>query len=141
MNPYQPQGQLPQFLRGDTLTARSLQSLSNAIRQSMSLDGSTILPPPTIAIILDESLSAPASAIVPTAALCTVCRWNPDAGEDGDYGMYEQTSFRETILNHSEEAEHEADTFGFAFWIDGAYRAFMDCGPMASRPTPPWEEE
>lgn len=137
MNPYQPQGKLPQFRAGDTLTARSLQSLSDAIGQSRSLDGSTLRHPPIIAIVLDEELAAPASSIVPTSARCTVCEWYP---AEGDHGEYKQTTFREDVLNHSEESTHEADTFGFAHWIDGAYRAFMDCGPMASRPTPPWEE-
>jgi hypothetical protein len=137
MNPYQPQGQLPQFRRGDTLTARSLQSLSNAIGQSMSIDGRTVQTPPIIAVILDEELAAPSSALAPTSAQCTVCDWYSAEGD----GEYKQTGFRETILNHSEEATHEADTFGFAIWINGAYRAFMDCGAMASRPTPPWDEE
>ena len=88
---------------------------------------------PIRAVILDEALTG-GSFLAPSSGLATVCRWSVEDGE------YTQTELQITVYNHSSE-EPEADTPGAAILIDGHHWFFADCEPLASRPTPPWDEE
>ena len=78
-----PRGQIPHFRRGDTLKASSLETLRNRVLQSSHDLGQTSGEALTIAVILDEDLDAPTSALEPTYANSTVCVWDPLVEPDG----------------------------------------------------------
>lgn len=88
---------------------------------------------PPRAVILDEALSG-GSFLAPSSGLATVCRWSTESG------TYVQTELQITVWNHSSSEDLEVDTPGAAILIDGHYWLFADCEPLASRPTPPWDE-
>lgn len=129
----QPRRSLRPMKKGNVLRARDLDNLRAMLAQ-MQNTGAGAGSPPELVVILDEDLDAAESSLTPTMVEATVCVWNPDAGENGEY---EQTERTEDVFNHSEATEHEQDTFGVARWIDGHYWFFGDCEPMSERPTPP----
>lgn len=84
-----------------------------------------------VAVILDEALEVATHALTgATSALATRCDWSV---ADEEYTEAAATVDQITVWNHSESDAFEADTFGFAKWIDGHWVFFGDCGPMAAR--------
>ena len=95
---------------------------------------------PIHAVILDEALAgtsafldAPTGSVDPSTPNATVCTWSKAAGK------YTQSEQRIAVANHS-TTNHAIDTPGAAIPINGHYWFFGDCDPIASRPTPPWDE-
>lgn len=79
-------------------------------------------------VILDADLAAASHALTgATSCLATVCEWNTTDEE------YAETAKQITVWNHSENANHVADTFGYARWIDGHWHFFGDCHAMNAR--------
>jgi len=126
---------MKRFKRGDVLTAASLESMRTVAASLMNSDGDYRGPIAKRAVILDGSLSAAESALEPAWAMATVCVW------DDSSKQYEQTEEEAKVWNHSESADFEADTFGFAETIDGHDVFFGDCEPMEDRPPKPGAEE
>lgn len=81
----------------------------------------------TLAVILDEALPAPTSALEPTTAKATVLRWSVSNAK------YTETEFQIDVFNHAESKAHAINTFGAAQPIDGHFWFFGDCEPMANR--------
>jgi hypothetical protein len=85
-------------------------------------------PTPPKAVILDEALDVATHSLTgATSADATRCIWSP-ADEE-----YTETEQQLTVWNHSESDSYDADTFGFAHWIDGHWVFLGDCAAMASR--------
>lgn len=79
-------------------------------------------------VILDAALPAALNSKTgATSALATICNWNDSTEE------YSESSEQLTVWNHSESANHAADTFGSARFIDNHWLFFGDCEAMASR--------
>jgi hypothetical protein len=84
-----------------------------------------------IAVIIDEALDAASdSKTGATSGLATRCNWN---AEDEEYVEADSDVDQVTVWNHSESDSYDADTFGFAHWIDGHWVFLGDCAAMASR--------
>ena len=80
------------------------------------------------AVILDADLPAATHALTGgSSCLATVCAW------DSGVNDYIETARQLTVWNHSENANHATNTFGFARLIDGHWQFFGDCHAMASR--------
>jgi len=80
-----------------------------------------------LTVILDADLAAATDAKTgATSCLATVCNGNSTAGalEEGR---------QITVWNHSENANHEADTIGHATYSAGHWQFTGDCHPMAAR--------
>jgi hypothetical protein len=79
-------------------------------------------------VILDDDLPAATHALTgATSCLATVCRWSVADQE------YAETDLKITVWNHSENANHAIDTFGYGRHINGHWHFFGDCRPMAAR--------
>lgn len=79
-------------------------------------------------VILDADLAAASHSLTgATSGLATVCKWSV-ADEE-----YVETALQLPVWNHSEHANHTADTFGYARFIDGHWHFFGDCHPMGAR--------
>lgn len=82
----------------------------------------------SFAVILDDDLPAASHALTgATSCLATVCDWSTTDEE------YTETARQITVWNHSENANHSVDTFGYARLIDGHWHFFGDCHAMAAR--------
>jgi hypothetical protein len=80
-----------------------------------------------LAVILDAALPAATNAKTgASSCLATVCVGTSTAGALAEADQI-------TVWNHSEVANHEADTFGYAEMIAGHWHFLGDCHPMASR--------
>lgn len=79
-------------------------------------------------VVLDAALAAASHALTGGAScLATVCEWDTSLND------YVETANQITVWNHSENANHAADTFGYAVWQDNHWHFFGDCHAMASR--------
>jgi hypothetical protein len=79
-------------------------------------------------VILDDDLPAASHALTgPTSCTATVCEWSTTDEE------YTETAKQITVWNHSENANHVVDTFGYARWIDNHWHFFGDCHAMNAR--------
>lgn len=79
-------------------------------------------------VILDADLAAATHALTgASSCLATVCEWDTSSND------YVETAKQITVWNHSENANHMTDTFGYARWIDGHWHFFGDCHAMAAR--------
>lgn len=79
-------------------------------------------------VILDADLPAASHALTgPTSCLATICKWT-----SSDEEAAERTS-QITVWNHSENANHVADTYGEAEWHEGHWHFHGDCHAMNAR--------
>jgi len=80
-----------------------------------------------LAVILDADLPAATHSLTgATSCLATVCGGTSTAGALGEGRQV-------TVWNHSEKANHKADTFGYADPVAGELHFTGDCDPMAAR--------
>jgi len=131
-NNFQPH--IPEFQRGERLSAARLNELADAIARLMRTKQSShghafgVVQPLEQAVILDAALAVASHSLTgATSCLATVCRW------DMVLGRYLETTQEITVWNHSEDTAHLIDTFGVARFIDGHWHFFGDCKPMAAR--------
>jgi hypothetical protein len=131
-NNFQPR--IPEFQRGERLSAARLNELADAVARLMQTKQSShgyafgIVQPLEQVVILDAGLAVATHALTGAAScLATVCRW------DIVLARYLETTQQITVWNHSESTSHLIDTFGVARFIDGHWHFFGDCEPMAAR--------
>ena len=80
------------------------------------------------ACILDGALAAATNAKTGAAtATATFCDWDESASD------FVESSFTDTVYNHSESHAYDADTFGFALKVGGHWRFSGDCAAMGAR--------
>ena len=80
-----------------------------------------------LAVILDADLPAATNSLTgATSCLATVCGRTSTAGALAEGRQV-------TVWNHSEKANHKANTFGYGDPVAGELHFTGDCDPMASR--------
>ena len=80
------------------------------------------------ACILDGALAVATDAKTGAAtATATFCDWDEAASD------FVESTFTDTVWNHSESQSYATDTFGFALKVGGRWRFSGDCDPMGAR--------
>lgn len=131
-NNFQPH--IPDFQRGERLSAQRLNEIVEAVSRLMMAKAPAhghaygVEPPLEIMVILNADLNAATDSLTgATSCSATVCSWSTVTNTGAE------RTRTETVWNHSEKTSFETDTFGVARWIEGHWVFFGDCGPMAAR--------
>ena len=117
---------------------REIQAGRTSVEHEEVRDQKTGSRFPFHVVITDEAMDAssflaePTGSTDPSVPNATVCLWSKAENK------YEQTSKRLAVSNHS-STDHEVDTPGVAFPVNGHYIFFGDCEPLSGRPDAPWE--